>query len=109
MAQKPETIFRQRLRKRLNKIPRSWWESIQQLAISGTPDIIGCIGPYFVALEVKSGDGVSSPLQTLKRERILNAGGVALVVDPSNFESTVSLLEELGKKIVGGKLDKFII
>lgn len=95
MARKPETVFRIRLRQRINKIPNSWFESIQQSAISGTPDILGVIAGRFVAIEVKTDEGVLSKLQAYKLEQIEKAGGVAVVITPSNMEEKLIYLEGL--------------
>lgn len=98
MAQKPETRFRAKLRKHLDKIPNTWWESIQQVGISGTPDILGCVGRYFVAIEVKTDDGVSSKLQTHKRNQILKTGALAYVVTPSNMDDILVRLAKMAEK-----------
>lgn len=99
MAQKPETKFRNnKVRPALEKIPCSWWESIQQTGISGTPDILGCVCGIFVAIEIKTESGESSALQTYKLKRIAAARGVALVVQPSNLEASIQFLENIAKE-----------
>ena len=94
MSQKPETVFRQKVTKWLEaNLPGSWFESIQQIAIRGTPDLLGCVRGRFVALELKASE--TSPvqeLQKLKLERIASAGGVALLVYPENWESVKNTL-----------------
>jgi Holliday junction resolvase len=99
MARKPETVFRIRLRQRLNKIPNSWWESIQQSAISGTPDILGCVSGLFVAIEVKTDSGVTSRIQHYKIDQIKKAQGVALIITPSNLEESLIYLNQLQKSV----------
>jgi len=94
--QKPETKFRNRFRKRLDIIPNSWFESIQQKSISGTPDILGCINGYFVALELKA--TLKSPvteLQKHKLKKIYDSGGFAAVVHPENMEEVLENLNRL--------------
>jgi len=81
----PERKFRNKITPLLKKIPCSWWESIQQVAIRGTPDIIGCVQGRFVALELKSSAGRPSQLQELKLKKIIDSGGYARVVYPDNF------------------------
>lgn len=93
--QKPETVFRTKLRPKLEAIPDSFWESIQQKTIIGTPDILGCVRGYFVALELKSRGGVVTVLQELKLKRIRAAGGFAFVVDPDNADSVLKKLGEI--------------
>jgi hypothetical protein len=104
------------VRPRLEKIPNSFWESIQQVGISGTPDILGCICGIFVAIEIKTDEGVSSVLQIYKRQRIVEAQGLALVIAPNNFEASIQFLENIAKEGTkhgqrssikkGGKRDK---
>lgn len=99
MAQKPETVFRRRVQARLDTVPNSWFESIQQKTIGGTPDIIGCVNGYFVALEIKATTSCNpTPLQFLKLQRIANAGGVGLVVNPGNLDKTMLLLLEISRR-----------
>ncbi len=97
MPQKPETKFRARITPLLKAIPCSWWESIQQKAIRGTPDILGCIKGQFVALEIKSVDGRLTVLQRHKLTAIRNAGGIALEVNPKNWEEVYTGLRNLGE------------
>ena len=96
---KMETNFRARLRPRLEAIPNSWWESIQQQTIHGTPDIIGCIQGYFVAIEVKAtADDKPAKIQQIKLDRIrFDAQGIALVIHPDNMEESLEFLNKLGR------------
>ncbi len=95
MSQKPETVFRTRFRKKLDQIPNCWFESIQQKTISGTPDIIGCVRGFFVALELKAKDGMdASALQRLKLTRIAQANGLGVVVTPGNADIILELIAD---------------
>lgn len=98
MSQKPETVFRGKVRRWLSEtFPKGWFESIQQVAIGGTPDILGCIAGWFVALELKASEKATvSPLQLLKLERIRAAGGIGLLVYPENWEEVQRKLLALG-------------
>jgi hypothetical protein len=96
MPQKPETRFRMRFRARLDKLPNSWFESIQQKAICGTPDIIGCVNGYFVGLELKAkASNKPTRLQELKLELIRTAKGYSVTVHPGNMEEVLEHLEKL--------------
>ena len=97
MAQKPETVFRQKVDILLSKIPNSWWESIQQKTIRGTPDKIGCINGKFVALELKA-SYLSEPshLQEYKLKEISSSGGVGFVLYPENLADVMKRLMEMG-------------
>lgn len=90
---KKETNFRtQKVDPYLKKLPNSFFMSIQQVAIHGTPDKIGVISSYFVGLELKSGDSLPTKLQAYTLDQIAKAGGVALVVRPDNWEQIKNLL-----------------
>jgi hypothetical protein len=96
MPQKPETKFRAKFDKKLKLVPKSWFESIQQKAIQGTPDKLGCVNGYFVGLELKATpQGQPTKLQELKLSGIVAAGGVACVVHPGNADEVISLLIRL--------------
>lgn len=69
--------------------------SIQQASISGTPDILACIGGTFVALELKSDKGKLSTLQQYQLEQIREAGGVSYVVFPNNWDVVKEKLQSL--------------
>jgi hypothetical protein len=99
MSKKPETLFRARLRAKLDEIPNSFFESIQQVGINGTPDIIGCVGPFFVAIEVKAEDGETSSLQKYKLDRIAKCGAIALIVKPSTLKECLKKLKALNNRI----------
>lgn len=96
MSQKPETVFQRRVLDRLRTIPDSWWEKIAQVSIRGTPDIIGCVRGHFVALELKRAPNAKiDQLQLHKLDKIEEAGGLALVVNPENFEEVFKRLMDL--------------
>lgn len=96
MATKPETVFRKRVRAALTDLVRQglplWFEPIQQKAIKGTPDYILCANGHFIGLELKAEGGTLEPLQEAKRTAILEAGGLALVACPSNWESVLTTI-----------------
>jgi len=68
--------------------------SIQQRTIRGSPDLMGCINGYFLALELKSHEKAAvSPLQEYNIDSIIRAGGYALIVHPQNWEATKVMLK----------------
>lgn len=82
-----ERAFRRKVDERLKEIPNSWWESIQQQTINGTPDKLGVINGIFIALELKrSSRAEISELQKYKLAKITAAGGYARVLFPENVE-----------------------
>lgn len=83
--------------KALSLIPNSFWESIQQKTIGGTPDVLGCINGFFIAIEFKSAKGTVSALQDYKLKRIAKAGGIAFVCWPDNFDDILLTLKHLAR------------
>jgi hypothetical protein len=93
---KEETKFRMKVDPLLEEIPHSWWESISQKSIRGTPDKIGLIRGRFVALEFKKDEkSPLSALQDYKLKKIALAGGKAYRVSPENWASVYKELKEL--------------
>ncbi len=94
---KPETKFRLSVViPFLKTLRNSWWESIQQVAISGTPDILLCMRGKFVALELKKDEHTEpEELQKFKLSEIKKHGGIALVVHPKNWQIIKQKLQQL--------------
>ena len=61
----------------------------------GVPDILACVNGYFVGIEVKAENGVASDLQIYNIDQIKRAGGIAVIVRPSEWDQLKSLIEEL--------------
>ena len=94
-----EAPFRKKVDVELKKLPNSHWFSIQQIAIRGTPDKLGCLNGTFVALEYKrSGEAKRSALQKRNIRKINEAGGYGRFVYPENW---APILQEL-KGIANG-------
>jgi len=106
MSQKPETKFRKKVREKLAIIPKTYFESIQQLGICGTPDLLGCVGPLFVAIEIKTDIGISSALQIYKRKKIAETGSIAMVIAPHNLEASIKFIENISKQCTTNLHDK---
>jgi hypothetical protein len=70
-------------------------ESIQQVAIRGTPDKLMCISGKYVAMELKRDGEVPTALQALFLDKVERAGGIALVARPSNWPLVKIILEAL--------------
>jgi len=96
MARKQETVFKQRIAPKLHALPNSWWVKVQQVAVRGTPDILGCINGYFIALELKRDEKAPvAKLQAWTHEKILASRGVMLVVYPENWDETFTYLQRI--------------
>ncbi len=96
MAKKKETAFKERAKADLGTLPHTWFEKIQQVAIRGTPDFLICIRGRFIAIELKK-DAYEHPdkLQTWKLSEIEDAGGIALVAHPGNWDEIFEFLRGL--------------
>ena len=94
MSKQPETVFKEKILPKLREL--GFFEKIQQVCISGTPDILGCIAGHFVAIELKK-DKRSKPskLQIHKLHRIYEAGGLSFVVYPENWEKVYDSLKSI--------------
>lgn len=68
--------------KYLKTLPRCffWKEHGGIYGTSGIPDIIVCIDGRFIALEVKTQKGKTTPLQNAAIRKIRSSGGFAFVV-----------------------------
>ena len=93
---KPETKFRlSKVDPFLKTLKNSWFTTVQQVSITGTPDKLGCCAGRFVALELKSAGGKLGKLQEYNLHKVMGAGGVALVAHPGNWEDVKMLLTKL--------------
>jgi len=97
MAKKPETIFAEKVHKLLNKTfgKDIVLFNIQQVAINGTPDILGVLKGRFIALELKTESGKASKIQLLKLAKIERAGGYSAVVFPSTLHFVMAELKAI--------------
>lgn len=97
---KKETVFKERVQKKLKAIPHSWWVKIQQVGINGTPDILGTINGVFVAIELKTDEGTLSKLQSYNIDKITKTGAIALVISPSDLDDKLKILERTVKACI---------
>lgn len=95
MPRQPESIFAERLGKRLKAIPCSWFCKVQMVALAGIPDYLGCVRGRFVALELKMPGGRLSALQKFCLRKISLAGGYAKVVYPDDADTVLDELSRL--------------
>ena len=95
---KRETVFREKVRRKLKTLKNTWFTSVQQKSISGTPDIIMCVNGKFVALELKTNEGKLSKIQGYNIEQINSSEGYGLVVSPDNFETIFLFLSQISQE-----------
>lgn len=65
-------------------------------APTGTPDVIACVNGHFVGIEVKddiNGCYTLTAAQKIRGKRILNAGGLFIVVDKNNVDKLNDILD----------------
>lgn len=60
----------------------------------GIPDIVGCVGGRFFAIEVKAGKNRPTKLQSMEHDFVRAAGGVVLVVNEANLGTFMGELRE---------------
>ena len=96
MARQKEAQFRDRIKPQLESLPHSRWYRIEQQSIRGTPDTLGLIRGIFVAIEFKkSYKDKPTPLQKYNLQKIADAGGVAIIACPENWEAIFTSLAEM--------------
>ena len=59
---------------------------------SGVPDIVVCHRGKFIGIECKAGNNQPTALQKRNLERIVEAGGIALVINEQNITDVVEYL-----------------
>lgn len=95
----PETKFKNKVLVELRRIPKSWWVKVQQVSISGTPDILGCIGPYFVAIELKRAEHAhATSLQLYNLLAITQTGSRSFLTSPETWAATYAELLEISSR-----------
>jgi len=62
---------------------------------SGVPDIVGCYYGRFFGIECKAGKNKPTPLQEKNLQEIIEAGGIAVVINEDNIDKVRDYL--LGK------------
>ncbi len=105
MAEKPETVFTRKALIKLRAIRGSYFVKIQQVALRGVPDILGCVRGHFVALEIKVPPNKvrDGSLQQKVLRDIDDAGGFAAEVTPENLDAVIKELSGLYTPLPGAR------
>lgn len=92
----PEKTFENKIKKYIED-QGGWYVKFfaNRMTKEGIPDILACIGGYFVGIEVKAQNGKPSELQKYHCKKIREAGGFAFIVYPSGWEDLKRILTEL--------------
>lgn len=95
MSKQPETLFKEKVIRDLRQLGNVWFVKIQMRATRGIPDLLLCINGHFVALELKTEEGVESKLQTYTLLLIKEAGGFSFTVTPLTWPGVLQALMDL--------------
>ena len=90
----PEKLFENKVKKFLSEHGcwyLKYWAG-SQFTKSGIPDLLICCNGRFIAVEVKAENGVVAELQKWNIKNIQKAGGIAMVLYPSQFEEFKKLI-----------------
>jgi hypothetical protein len=90
-----ERLLQAQVLRDLSKVKNLFCYKAQATSRRGIPDIVGCVNGVFFALELKRKGGKVAPIQKYTLEEITNAGGLALVVDETNWEDVLSGLQKI--------------
>jgi hypothetical protein len=71
---------------------KTWSNGVQR---SGVPDLLICCNGYFIGIELKAPNGKPSELQLWNVQKIREAGGIAIVLYPDQFEYFKALIENI--------------
>ncbi len=101
-----ESDVTKRILKYMKTLPHCfcWKEHGGIYGTSGIPDIIACIHGRFIALEVKTQKGKTTPLQEAAIRKIRSSGGFAFVVR-SVDEAKNAIDNVLNNSYLGDKND----
>lgn len=86
MAQTPEKKVKDKVRSLIKQFGGySVMPVMQGMPANGTPDILACVGGFFLGIETKAGKGKPTKLQCVRLREIEAAGGLAMVVNEANM------------------------
>lgn len=91
----PEKTFENKIKKYFNDrgawVLKTWSNGIQR---SGVPDLLICYKGQFIALEVKAENGHPSDLQLYNIQKLNEAGAIAMVIYPKDWEDFKERMEK---------------
>jgi hypothetical protein len=99
MAKKPETLFKERLFRKLREVPGLYIRKIQAGSVGGMPDILIIVNGWAVMPELKMPGNNPTPLQWINIERINAAGGAAFPLYPNEEREFIEWIKELRLEI----------
>jgi Holliday junction resolvase len=94
MADKPEVKVKKGVKALLVKHQAYQFTPVMGgFGSSGVPDIVACIKGRFIGIEVKAGKGKPTALQERNLTQIMDAGGIAVLVNEHGIKDLELLLE----------------
>jgi len=108
MAVKPEVVVKKKITELLKKHGAYYFTPVTSgFGSSGVPDFVACIKGKFIGIEAKAGKGKTTALQDKNLAQIMDAGGIAVIVNENGLEQ-LQLLLEVGLPIQGATFDLLI-
>ena len=99
MSKKSETLLKERVRAKLERIKKCSIIKIQQVAIRGDPDFVLCVNGFSVWVELKRNRREKAdPLQYYKLEKHLRDGGYSFILHDENEQDILRFLRKLAEK-----------
>jgi hypothetical protein len=95
-----ESVFQDKVLKKLREIPHSWWVKINDRTTVGLPDILGfCAGVGF-AIELKTKSKLSA-IQAYTLRKIDHSGAQTFVCTPDNVDEVLDFIRKVS--LLGNK------
>lgn len=85
---------------------KTWSNGIQR---EGVPDILVCCKGYFVGIEVKAANGKPSALQLWNIKKIREAGGIAIVLYPNQFDEFKALMQSIKSRPLNAHINQNLL
>ena len=96
MAQTPEAKVKSLVTRQLKELGAYYfYPTTGGFGRSGVPDIVGCFNGLFFAIECKAGSNKPTTLQQKNLDQIVQAGGLAWVVNEENMRDVSATLLSL--------------
>lgn len=74
---------------------KTWSNGIQR---EGVPDLLVCCNGYFLGVELKAENGKPSELQVWNLNKIIEAGGIAVLLYPKDFDRFKQLITRIKRR-----------
>lgn len=99
MAKQIEARFKERVIKDLRSLPLCYVDKIQQRSKKGSPDLYICLVGIFIGMELKRNKKCpADALQIHMLTCISNAGGLALLCYPENWDASFQFLKKTAQE-----------